>query len=131
MRPTSIVLTFDQALDAVTAEGAKDYRIIGPAGRTIAIKKAVYDPANLTVTLDPVDRVNIHHPYKLIVDGTSPHGLTNTSGQLLDGADTGSVDSDYVGLLTWRNLVLDPPPPGSARWHKPAARELETRVSGG
>jgi hypothetical protein len=41
MMPTTIVLTFDQALDAITAEDAKDYRIIGPAGRTIAIKKAV------------------------------------------------------------------------------------------
>ena len=53
MGQTSIVLTFDQAIDAVTAEDAKDYRIIGPAGRTIAIRKAMYDPADLTVTLHP------------------------------------------------------------------------------
>ena len=114
MMPTSIVLTFDQALDAVTAEDADDYRITGPAGQTIAVRKAVYDPADLTVTLYPVDRVNVHKAYKLIVDGTSPHGLTNTSGQLLDGADRGSADSNYDGLLTWRNLVLDPLPKG---WH--------------
>jgi hypothetical protein len=114
MMPTSLALTFDQALDAVTAQDAKDYHIIGPAGRTIAIKKAVYDPADLAVTLYPVDRVNLHKTYKLIVDGTSPHGLTNTSGQLLDGADRGSADSNYDGLLTWRNLVLDPLPKG---WH--------------
>jgi fibronectin-binding autotransporter adhesin len=114
MLPTSIVLTFDQALDAVTAEDAADYRITGPSGQTIAIKKAVYDPADLTVKLYPAARINIHHTYKLIVDGTSPHGLTNTFGQLLDGADTGSPDSNYVGLLTWRNLVLDPLPKG---WH--------------
>ena len=118
MMATTVVLTFDQALDAVAAEDASDYRIIGPAGRTIAIKKAVYDAADLTVTLHPVDRVNIHHTYRLIVDGTSQHGLTNTLGQLLDGADTGSADSDYVGRLTWRNLVLDPPPPGRASWAK-------------
>ena len=31
MMPTRIVLAFDQALDAVTAEDIKDYRIIGPA----------------------------------------------------------------------------------------------------
>ncbi len=114
MGQTSIVLTFDQALDAVTAEDAADYRITGPAGQTIAVRKAVYDPADLTVTLHPVDRVNVHKTYKLIVDGTSPHGLTNTSGQLLDGADRGSPDSNYDGLLTWRNLVLDPLPKG---WH--------------
>ncbi len=114
MLPTSIVLTFDQALEQVTAEDAKDYRIVGPARQTIAVRKAVYDPADLTVTLYPVDRINIHHTYTLIVDGTSPHGLTNTSGQLLDGADRGSADSNYHGLLTWRNLVLDPLPKG---WH--------------
>ena len=112
MMPTSVVLTFDQALDAVAAEDASDYRIIGPAGRTIAIEKAVYDAADFTVTLYPVDRVNIHHTYKLIVDGTSPNGLTNTQGQLLDGTNKGSPDSNYVGTLSWRNLVLDPRPPG-------------------
>ncbi len=32
MMPTTIRLTFDQALDAVTAEDSKDYRIIGPSG---------------------------------------------------------------------------------------------------
>ena len=95
MMPTHIVLTFDQALDAVTAEDVKDYRIIGPAGRAIAVKKAAYGPADLTVTLSPVERISIHHPYKLIVDGTAPRGLTNTKGQLLDGANRASADSNY------------------------------------
>jgi hypothetical protein len=60
---------------------------------------------------DGVGRINIHHTYKLIVDGTAPHGFTNTSGELLDGADTGHADSDYHASLTWRNRVLDPPWP--------------------
>jgi len=107
--PTTLVLTFDQALDPTTAQDARDYRIVGPAGRTIAIKKAVYDPANLTVTLHPVERISIHHRYELIVDGTAPHGVTNTRGLLLAGNDSGSADGDYRAPLTWRNLVLDPP----------------------
>ena len=93
--PTTVVLTFDQALDATTAQDARDYRILGPAGRTIAIKKAVYDPANFTVTLRPIERISIHHRYELIVDGTAPHGVTNTRGLLLDGNDSGSADGDY------------------------------------
>jgi hypothetical protein len=105
------VLNFDQALDAITAEDDANYRIIGPSGRVLGIRSAVYDPATLTVTLHPIGRINIHHTYKLIVDGTAPHGLTNTSGELLDGADTGHADSDYHASLTWRNLVLDPPWP--------------------
>jgi hypothetical protein len=118
MMPTRIVLTFDQALDAVTAEDAKDYRIIGPAGRSIAIKSAVYDAANRTVTLRPVERISIHHRYELIVDGTAPHGLTNTRGRLLDGANRGTPDSDYRAPLTWRNLVLDPPWPRASHRSK-------------
>ncbi len=131
MMSTSIVLTFDQALDAITAEDAKAYRIIGPASHTIAIKKSVYDPADLTVTLSPVERINVHHTYTLIVDGTSPHGLTNTQGQLLDGADKGAPDSNYVGALTWRNLVLDPVPRGIARWFKqtPGNTQLKSAAS--
>jgi hypothetical protein len=112
------VLTFDQALDAVTAEDAADYRIVGPAGRRIAVKKAVYDPADWTVTPYPVARVNAHHAYKLIVNGTSPDGLTSTSGVLLNGANSGAADSNYVGRLTWRNLVLDPIPRDMWRWDK-------------
>ena len=69
-----MVLAFDQALDATTAQDVNDYRIIGPAGRTIAIKSAVYDPATQTVTLHPSQRISIHHTSKLIVDGTRRTG---------------------------------------------------------
>jgi hypothetical protein len=95
-------------LDAVTAEDSKDYRIIGPSGHSIAIKKAVYDPADLTVELFPAERISIHHTYRLIVDGSNPHGLMNTAGKMLDGASAGAAAGDYRGLLTWRNLVLTP-----------------------
>jgi hypothetical protein len=116
MRPTTVDLVFDQALDAATAQDVDDYRIIGPAGRAIAIKRATYDPSTLTVILHPSQRISIHHTYKLIVDGTSPHGITNTLGQLLDGTDAGRPDADYRTTLTWRNLVLDPVPSGISRW---------------
>jgi len=109
MMPTTLVLTFDQALDPTTAQDAKDYRIIGPKGRVIRIKSAVYDPATLSVTLDPKQRLNIHYQYKLIVDGSASGGVTNTEGQLLDGENDGKPGSDYRASITWRNLVLDPP----------------------
>ncbi|MFI5454980.1 MAG: beta strand repeat-containing protein [Isosphaerales bacterium] len=115
MMPTTVVLTFDQALNAITAQDDENYRIIGPAGRVIGIKSAVYDPAALTVTLHPRQRINIHHAYKLIVDGTAPRGLTNTLGQLLDGVGDGRPDSNYRTSLTWRNVVFDPPWPKTPR----------------
>jgi hypothetical protein len=51
---------------------------IGPGGRVIGIKRAVYHPATLTVTLHPKERINVHYTYTLIVDGTAPGGLSNT-----------------------------------------------------
>jgi predicted outer membrane repeat protein len=109
MMPTTVDLTFDQALDAATAEDDANYRIIGPAGKVIGIKSADYNPGTLTVTLHPQKRISIHHTYKLIVDGTAPHGLTNAAGLLLDGVEDGQPDSNYRTSLTWRNLVLDRP----------------------
>jgi uncharacterized membrane protein/transglutaminase-like putative cysteine protease len=106
---TTIVVTFNQALDPARAEDAHNYRIIGPGGRIIRVRSAVFDQATHSVTLHPVERINVHHRYKLIINGTGPAGLTNTSGQLLDGTDRGDPGSDYKAALTWRDLVLDPP----------------------
>jgi len=107
--PTTLVLTFDQALDPTTAQDAKDYRIIGRRGRVVRVKSAVYDPTTLSVTLKPRQRLDIHNRYELIVDGSASGGVTNTRGQLLDGEKDGQPGSDYRASITWRNLVLDPP----------------------
>ena len=107
--PTTIVLAFNQALDPATADKATNYRIIGPKGRDIRVKSAVYNAATDTVTLHPTQRIDIHYRYELIVDGTAAGGVTNTNGLLLDGTDSGKPGSNYRAPLTWRNLVLDPP----------------------
>ena len=98
--------------------------MIGPASRVIAIKSAVYDPKALTVTLHPIQRINIHHTYKLIVDGTSQRGLTDAGGQLLDGAGDGKPGTDLRMPLTWRNLVL----PGSSRSPKRTSAKLKLKA---
>ena len=67
--PTTVVVSFNQALDPATAQDAKDYTIIGPAGRRIRVKSAVYDASTDSVTLHPAQRIDIHYRYELIVDG--------------------------------------------------------------
>jgi len=114
MMPTTLVLTFDQALDAIAADDPDNYQIIGPCGRKIRVKSAEYDPSTETVTLKPSQRINIHHRYTLIVDGASPGSITNTTGQFLDSRD-GGPGSNYTTPLTWRNLVLDSPRPKATR----------------
>jgi hypothetical protein len=106
MVPTTPVLTFDQALDRATAENINNYVIVAPDGHRIRMSRAVYNPANLTVTLYPNERISIHRPYSLTVKGDGSKGVRSMSGQLLDGKGTGQSGSDFHLVLTWRQLVL-------------------------
>ena len=108
MRPTTLVIQFDGALDAASAQNVKDYTIIGPGGRPVRITSAVYNPTDDTVTLKPKERINLHHTYRLKVVGTGPGGVMGDDDILLDGAGNALPGSDYVASLTWRNLVLTP-----------------------
>jgi hypothetical protein len=106
--PTTIDVLFNEALDSAVAEDAKDYQIIGPAGRVIRIKSAQYDAADDSVTLHPAQRINIHHRYTLVFMGKNTGGLANTSGELLGSTGNGEPGHDVRVPLTWRNLVLGP-----------------------
>ncbi len=108
MQPTVLVLTFNDGLDPASAQDLSNYKLVGPAGRSIAITSAVYDPTSNTVTLSPRTRVDLHDTYQLTVIGTGAGGVTDTRGALLDGADTGQPGSNYTAPLTWRNVVLTP-----------------------
>ncbi len=104
--PTTLVLTFDQPLDPGSAEDVRNYVILDPSGHRIRISRAVLDPTRLTVTLHPEQRISIHDPYQLIVNGAGPRAVSNMSGQPLDSEDAGQPGtSDHV-VLTWRQLVL-------------------------
>jgi uncharacterized membrane protein/transglutaminase-like putative cysteine protease len=105
MKPTTLVLTFDQALDPSTAEDTHNYRIVGPHHGKVRVTSAVYDPAKLTVTLHTSPRINVHHRYTLFVNGNGPDGLANTKGVLMDGTGTGKPGSSDPIPITWRNLA--------------------------
>ena len=104
--PTTVVLTFDQPLDPGSAEDVRNYVILDPSGHRIRINRAVLDPTRLTVTLHPAQRISIHHPYQLIVNGAGPGAVSNMSGQPLDSVDAGQPGSSDHVVLTWRQLVL-------------------------
>jgi len=108
MQPTVLVLSFNEALDLTSAVNPDNYRITDPAGRSVGIRSAVFNAETNTVTLRPVDRINLHHTYHLTVIGTGPDGVRSTTGLLLDGTYTETADSNYKGTLDWRNVVLTP-----------------------
>jgi hypothetical protein len=106
MQPTEVVLTFSSGLDPARAQDVRNYRIVGPAGRRIAINSAVHDPTTNTVTLQPNEKINLHHNYQLTVIGIGPGGVASVSGTPLDGAGDGDPGSNFVTTLNWRNVVL-------------------------
>ena len=106
MMPTTVVVSFDGPLATGPARNVDNYRITGPNGARIAVQSAVYDPVAHTVTVHAARRISIHRPYKLVIRGTGPDGISDTAIRMLDGQGTGQPGSDYATTLTWRNLVL-------------------------
>jgi DNA-binding beta-propeller fold protein YncE len=115
-QPTEFVLTFNEALNPTSAQDVNNYQIVpmvnGQPGSPIALSSAVYDSTNDTVTLMPVNLVYLYGQYQLTVTGTSPSGVSSSTGQFLSGAGPGQPGTNYVqsfgeSILAGPNL--DPP----------------------
>ena len=92
----------------------------------IRIRSAAYDPASRTVALTPARQLYLFGHYQLVVNGTSPTGVSDVYGNLLDGAGTGRPGSDYVRVFGPEVLVGQSHPAGP-RGH--AAAHAARRVS--
>jgi hypothetical protein len=104
--PTTLVLTFNEALDPASAQDVKNYQILAPGGHPIAVNQAVYDASSQSVTLSPAHRLNLHRRYRLTVIGTGPGGVKVVSGNLLDGAGNGRPGSNFITTVDAGNLVV-------------------------
>ena len=104
--PSVLALVFDSALDPSSAENVANYQIVDAKGRRIAVNRADYDPATLTVTLSLGQRLDIHRAYTLTLIGTGPGALANTSGVALDGNGGGQPGSNFTAKLTWKALTV-------------------------
>jgi Planctomycete extracellular len=110
--PTRIVLGFSTGLDPVHAQDVHNYSIVGPGGQMIAVDTATYSPLTNTVVLIPHSRLNLHLIYRLTVNGSTPGGVTDRFGNLLDGAGNGLPGSNFVTNITASDLVLGTQVPG-------------------
>jgi hypothetical protein len=110
--PTRIVLGFSTGLDPIPAQDIHNYSIVGPGGQSIAVVKAAYSPQSNTVVLSLHSRLNLHLIYRLTVNGSSPGGVTDTFGTLLDGAANGLPGSNFATNITASDLVLGKHVPG-------------------
>lgn len=107
VRPTTLVLAFDQALDPATAQSPINYKITGPTGHAIAVRSVLYDPSTLTVTINPSERLNVHYAYQLTVQGVDAGGLVSAAGFRLDGAGSGHPGSNFTARIDRSLLVID------------------------
>ena len=97
----SIVITFNEQLDPTRAGTVGNYMLslaMKKHHTVIKIKSAVYDPTALTVTLITKQKLKAHGPYTLTVSGTGG-GLTDLSGDLLDGLSNGVPGSSFTTVL--------------------------------
>jgi uncharacterized repeat protein (TIGR01451 family) len=114
--PTTLALRFSALLDAATATDVHNYQLFqllrGGHRAAIRIRSAAYDPASRTVTLTPARPLYLFAHYQLVVNGTSPTGVSDIYGNLLDGAGTGRPGSDYVRVFGQEVLVGQSAPAG-------------------
>jgi uncharacterized repeat protein (TIGR01451 family) len=105
---TSLILYFDDPLIASTATNPNNYTLVNLGhneifgskdNQNVSLLTPVYNPANWTVTLTPVTPLARNQFYHLLVNGTSPSGVTNLGGNLLAGAGPGQPGTNYTALL--------------------------------
>jgi hypothetical protein len=89
------------------------------------LSAAVYDPANLSVTLFPAHQLNLHIFYQLTVNGTAPSGLTGATGIRLDGLGNGTSGTNYVRMFSGGILAGPAPAMLSANPKRFASEQRE------
>ena len=101
----SFSFAFDQALDPCRAVDLRNFHlfaigrngVVGSSkGRTLALRSATYNSSTHTVTLIPSKSLGSGLSFKVVVDGTSAHGVSDTAGRLIDGNGDGEPGGDYV-----------------------------------
>jgi uncharacterized repeat protein (TIGR01451 family) len=125
-QPTTLVLFFDTQLDARRAQNPDNYRIVAleGEGQRIRIEGAAYDSAAHTVTLSLARRLNLHNRFRLTVIGTGQGGVTDAFGDGLDGLRTGDPGSNFVTVVTARDLVLTTSRPAILRAYRKILSDL-------
>lgn len=93
----AVVLSFSKALDPVLAGTLKNYQILNVSAHRspVALKSVDYDPSTRTVTLRPKQPLHIGTLYQLVVNGTGAPGVTDRSGNVVDGDLNGLPDGIF------------------------------------
>jgi uncharacterized repeat protein (TIGR01451 family) len=98
---TNIVVTFNVPLNATTATNVGNYTLTtGRRHHKIKISTVSYDPVQRQVRIVPAEMIGLNVPATLTINGTSPTGVADQNGNLLDGARNGKPGSNFVRTFT-------------------------------
>ena len=119
-QPTLLVVQVSGPLEASSAEDLSNYTLIliahgGRLHHRLSIAKAAYDPTTNTVTLHPTKRLPLRFHYELIINASTPTGVRDTSGQLIDGDRNGTPGGNFVKVLGIKDLAGKDP---GFVWHR-------------
>ena len=98
---TALMVTFDEALDPSLASNPANYVIIaegrGGGWRVVPITSASYDSNLWSVKLVTGRRLELSRRVQLTIRASSPSGVADTGGRLLDGDGDGMAGGDFTG----------------------------------
>jgi uncharacterized repeat protein (TIGR01451 family) len=101
---TLLVVGFSGPLDPSSAQDLSNYSLIliahgGRLRLPRSIENATYNPVAETVTLHPTRLLPLRFHYKLTVNASTPTGVRDASGRLLDGDGDGIPGGDFVRVF--------------------------------
>jgi uncharacterized repeat protein (TIGR01451 family) len=112
--PTLLVVRFSGPLEVSSAQDLTNYKLIliahgGRLRRPLSIANATYNATDLTVLLHPRKRLPLRFHYVLTINASTPSGVRDTSGRLLDGDGNGIPGGNFVrffggNILAGKNL---------------------------
>jgi hypothetical protein len=104
-----IVLQFNEALDAATAQRINSYSLATmpknkrQKSKPVALSKATYDASTFTVTLFTKKALALNPPLSLTVKAAS---VLDSLGRELDGNDSGQPGANFTALLSKAGVTV-------------------------
>ncbi len=126
----SIQIGFSGAVNASQAVSTAIFELIhSTKGKFVPLKKnmvkvksAAYSAATDTVTLTLKKPLKLTSPLELVVVGTAPSGLQDSTGRLIDGNHDGQSGGNAVAVIKKSGVTIDAIPAGPMAARRTAAR---------
>jgi cyclophilin family peptidyl-prolyl cis-trans isomerase len=114
---TQILVTFTGAIDSQEADQTGMYRLAHPGKKgsytaknavVVKLRSAVYDSLDHVVALTPKKPFALtKQALQLLVDGSSPSGLQDSSGRYIDGLNNGQAGSNAIIVISKRGAEIE------------------------